>query len=235
MFDGSTIEKRRAAAIHKAAKLGFMLKSKIPGIANWYREGFFIREIEEEFGIETDYNVSPSVAKQAVRYAIVGFPGGFKVAAYTGLISDKIELNQLLTEHKLRNSKETGQRVVQEKIGIHGKSLEQRAAYSSIAGKVGGAVSRDKGVGIHSYGLKERVKNAHKSHIARGLMPWSDKEAISLQEMVQSTASVSSSWKERSSLIAQGLNEKYHSGESVRSANAVRAKYRSVNNDNNNK
>ncbi len=228
---GTGLSQSQATAINAAADLGRRLQDDFPGIAGRYRGGEFTGVIAEDLRISGEYGVSDRVARVAVRYAISGYPGGLGIDSYLGLITDESELEELASEHKRRNSRETGRREAEEGIGVHGRSKEERRSYASKAGKVGGAVSYERRVGIHGQSREERRERALASHRARGLTPWSEEEAKDVLAMMEDPGFTYQTGNHRgkrnAKLIARTLNERYHGGGVVRTNSSVQFYYKS--------
>jgi len=67
------------------------------------------------------YGVSERIARNAIQYALRGYPGGYLVASYGGLITDVDELARIVTGYR----KQTGNKLKRQKKGFCGLSKEE--------------------------------------------------------------------------------------------------------------
>jgi len=233
MASHKELTKKQITAIKRSINLGRILQNDFPEIAGLYRKGTFLPQIAEILNIQIKYEVSENVANEGVRRAIVGYKGDSKIENYIGLIPDK-ESKRIGIEHKVS----TGRKLHKEKMGIHGKTTEQKKE----DGKKGGRKSYEKKLGVHALTTEQLRGLGHKLHqekrgihaktpeqmsedgrksaIARGLTPWTDEEKefayqLSLNPDYHYGSKVSGK------LISSELNIKYHDGNEIRVSSSV--------------
>jgi hypothetical protein len=198
------IDPRKAAAIKLSIDLGRRLQQDFPQIADDYRDLMTRGEIIEKYRICGRYGISIKIAKPAVSYAMRGYNGKEKVGKhtiqrYSGLISDKNELVRIYLALREKGL----EYMVDEKIGIHAQTDEEKRIISSEGG----------------------VNNA----INRGFIPWSEEELEEAQRCSQlrrywSKKKYAGHYRVNNALIAKKLNELFHNGETVREEYGVRIK-----------
>lgn len=185
----------KAQAIIVAARTGRMAQDEIPVVAEEYRHGSYLREsVTTHLDFFERHNVTSN------RLAISSLR--FALCGYDGCAKvpryDGLllaeERRQLSLAHLARSSSETGRRSYQQHTGLHALPLERRID----AGK--------------------------KSAIARGLIPWENKEiedALALAEQIKYGPNSSHPGLPKWGLIAELLNSKYHSGALIRTSESL--------------
>jgi len=86
-----------------------------------YRRFTPLSTIARRLGLVKHYGVSERIARNAIQYAIRGYPGGWRVASYEGLITDVDELARIVTGYR----KKTGNKLKRQKKGFCGLSKEE--------------------------------------------------------------------------------------------------------------
>jgi DNA-binding ferritin-like protein (Dps family) len=178
------------SAIKRAKQVAQDLVKKYKEIANLYRDGCTQREIAEQLDIAEVYGIRPSIAAQAVGYAI---RGDKKEPFIDALINDENELERLCREHQGNGfsgndpsvykewGSRGGKRSYKRGVGIFAGDEEERsrtakrgsAAGSAKGGKKGGMTTYNKGAGIFAMTLQQQIDRTLKSITSRGLTPWS--------------------------------------------------------------
>jgi hypothetical protein len=132
------------------------------------------------------YGVSERIARNAREYALRGYPGGYHVAGYEGLITDGAELKAIVSGYR----KKTGNKLKRQKKGICGFSKEeQRKVAIAGATAVGWIVFTEKEIECASR-LCADPRYCYESGPHKG--------------------------KPKLALVAQELNKRFHKGQSVR-------------------
>src|SRR3989344_3355907 len=150
-------------AVKYGANVGRRLQSEAPQIADQYRGGMFQRDIArgidallERLGATSEY-----VKERAVGFAIRGYPGGYGLEPFKGLIEDTAELERLAKEH-------TGS-----------ITPEQRIEAGRKGGIISGRMAFKKKRGLFSEGYEERIRKAGRnSAIARGVKMWDERRVV---------------------------------------------------------
>jgi len=120
-------------AIKKEVLLGRELQVLYPEIAEDYRKGMTHKEIVEKYNITGQFGVDEEFAKNTVGYSIRGILRAmFDLKPYSGLITDKEELERLAQDHNI----EGGRKTYEQGKGIHGMSEEERIEASRKGGKI---------------------------------------------------------------------------------------------------
>lgn len=180
------------------AEIAQKVQEEFPEIADDYRSGAFYKDIASKYGIGTRYGLDANRAKSAVRHAIQGYTGGFGLAGFPGLIRDRKEKSRLATEHKKKMGNINAEYLMENKIGWHGLTPEERSAAGfkggsitgpanvakkrgfcgmsrkakSIAGKKGGAKSRDLKLGINGLTREQKRHYGRERITLQGMVPW---------------------------------------------------------------
>mgnify|MGYP001576218157 FL=1 len=137
----TNLTREQIAAMRRSIELGLQLQIDMPEIADDYRNGTSAEEIVNRYGIIKRYSSQPGeitmeIAKKSVYYELKGHDGGFGVPAYKGLIPDEKERKRISGEHRPITSNDTevrrefhaagGRKTLELKVGIHGRTPEQR-------------------------------------------------------------------------------------------------------------
>ncbi len=178
-------------AIRLAKEIALELVEKYSEIADLYRDGKTQGDIADDLDIATVYGVKPTIAAQAVGYAIRG--DNSSEPHIKGLITDENELERLCKAHQANGfsgreasvykewGKVGGNRSYTRGVGIFKGDKEERKrtakkgskAGSSKGGKKGGRTTYDRGAGIFALTLQQQIDRTLKSITSRGLTPWS--------------------------------------------------------------
>ncbi|MBS3086958.1 hypothetical protein J4422_04645 [Candidatus Pacearchaeota archaeon] len=193
-------KKSQGGAIRKSIELGLILQRDLPEIAEDARNGKTRSWIVDNYDIVNRYSqfteghLTAGVAKQGVYYAENGHEGGFGIPPYKGLI-DREEKKRISGKYLVEFHRRAGNRSLELKVGVHGRTTEQR---------------------------REDIR---KSIFAKGETPWEQKEIEDARSFSQSPEYYFQEGpymgRINIGLIAEKLNEKYHSGESIRTKNSV--------------
>jgi len=120
---------RTLSAISMAADLGRRIQSDHVELVAMYRRFTPLSTMARRLGLMKGYGVSERIARNAIEYALRGFPGGYRVAGYEGLIMDPDELKVIVSGYR----KKTGKNLKRQKKGICGQSKEEQRK-AAIAG-----------------------------------------------------------------------------------------------------
>lgn len=115
------LQAEQIAAIRKSVEIALQIKSDHPEIAILYRTGSTLPELAQQYIHEEDV-FSSAVAELAIRYAIRGFHGGFGLKEFSGLITDRSELEKICEMHR----KQGGHTAHITKVGVHGMTTEKK-------------------------------------------------------------------------------------------------------------
>ncbi len=236
MYNDAGLTPVQYFAMKKSIELGRILQREHPEIAELFRRGNTLVEIVEELSLESKYGVNQNAASAAVQRAISGYAGNYSGIdfEYEGLIEED-ERIRIGKEHKLKSSFENAHILMEEKRGIFGKTLEQRAEegrrnYHRSLGKLTTEQRRAFGKGAYQKGLAKRTTeqrraDAHKGGIVQGNMPWTDEEKeyvyqLSLDPKYQYSEGPNKGKNDRWKIMSE-VNQKFHRGNEVRSLNSV--------------
>ena len=192
---------KRSAAIHESIALGRILQEEIPEIADDYRNKLNATQIELKYKIRSTYGASSiCVATTAVHYAIRGNYLRSFGQEYPGLIENVLELEELARNHNIRNGSRNGNRLKNQRRGIHLMTPEEK----------------------RRHGLE--------AAIARGEVPWVEDSENDVSEVVCAYFLTTLpeyqglDGRYRSEEVARSLNERFHHGRKVRTGHAVYVK-----------
>lgn len=220
-----TIEMMRT--IRWTAEIGKKIKANYPEVADMFRNKKSLSEIAEDLNLSSEYHAKQDIVLRSVRLALKGYPGGFGIRPYRGLL-DHVEYKSLASEHQSDRGYDSpvGQGLCYEEL--------------SSAGKKGGRTSKRLKLGIFALTIEERVKIGEKAYaaglgkltkkdlsrfgrrscIATGKIHWTRpmlKMAVRLYES-------GDSWNE----VAEAIDQKYCNGQGKitrASANCAVRKY----------
>ncbi|MEK6854773.1 MAG: hypothetical protein AABX73_00965 [Nanoarchaeota archaeon] len=198
-------------AIRKSILIGKTLQDISEKLIKLYKNGSTYQEIAETLGVKESYQVTSSVAKSAVGYAIRGYSGGLVIKPYSGLIDEK-ELSVLRKKHKLEGSVRGGRK----------SGISQSKKHS----------------GMFTLTKSERKKIAYEWVLSRNQVPWTDKitannrtapseleYAVSLYNSQEFRSNINCQGRSKGSPIWEDIvfevNKKYHKGKNVRTLKAV--------------
>lgn len=128
-------------AIISAINAGRFLQQEVPCIADEYRGGAHHRDIAEKYWdiLQRLGITSKIVARRAIGFAIRGHDGKYSIDAFCGLITDRIELEELAKKHELEKKPEdyvtAGKKAVIANGGvpwIERQYLEDRCVLSEV-------------------------------------------------------------------------------------------------------
>ena len=216
MEDYKEFSREQVSAIRQSIKLGRTLKEDHPEIAVIY--GYHPqRDIPKMLDIQSEYGVGDNVAVSGVHHAINGHEEGFGIEGYVGLITDEGEREWLGREHNVQS----GQKLYEQRIGVHGRTAEQHSEDS----QKGGQTTYEEGLGVHGRTAKQHSEDGRKGAIAKGQTPWSDEEKefayMLSQEQEYQHPKGPHRGKPNNELITLELNIQYHDCKEVRSNRAV--------------
>lgn len=214
------IDQEQAGAIKRSAKLGRTLQTELgDDLASFFRRGGTYRAAVARFDIESRYGVTYSVAWNGVRLAISGHNGICKVEEYSGLL-DLDERQSLSLEHKQTH----GNYMLENRIGIHGLSPEERSKNGVVGGRKGGSACFEKRVGIHNLSEAENLEIRRLATLGRKQIPWSDQEMSEAYDLSQQLAyRINDRLKGKK--LAHDLNAKYNNGRSSESVQMAIRRY----------
>jgi hypothetical protein len=161
--------KRKSVA--SSISLGLLIQEDLPEIADLYREGYTQIEIVHLKKLNEAYHVPVYIARAAVQRALSGHSGGFKIDPYPGLLSEK-ERKELEKQHRYegrrRGGLEGGNKSYRESSGIFSEEYGERSEVS----RRNALKSLEQKVGIHGLSREERIENSRKAVEARGDILW---------------------------------------------------------------
>ncbi|MEK6858559.1 MAG: hypothetical protein AABX53_01450 [Nanoarchaeota archaeon] len=216
------LSSEQMGAIWRAANLGRTLQEDCGDkLKASYIEGKLMKEIVDEFDIQSRYHITAHVAVRGVFYALAGFEKDDRhCGAYEGLIPDRAEREKIGKEHKAMVAKAKGIDIFKKRKGIHAQTLEQRKELGHKGGSIGGQKNYQNRVGIHAQSEEGRREAGYQATRAKGLVVWSDAEKTLLSELSRDPYFRRGS-NANAIRIAQALNGTYHGGEEIRNRNAV--------------
>jgi hypothetical protein len=182
---------RSFSAISMAADLGRRIQSDHAEVVAMYRRFTPLSTMARRLGLMKGYGVSERIARNAIEYALRGFPGGYRAASYEGLITDADELKAIVSGYR----KKTGNKLKRQKKGFCGQTKEERRR-AAIAGAtaVGWIVFTEKEIECATR-LCAAPRFCYESGRHKG--------------------------KPQLELVAQELNKRFHKGHSVRDRHSV--------------
>jgi hypothetical protein len=213
----SDLTHEQCSSIRRAERLGLYLQENCgKEIVYLYQNGATLTTIAEELGICTEYAVTKNVARSAICFALRGtaYYAGISEDAeqYAGLLEGD-ELDLLAEQHRKEGLKE-GRRK---------------------GGALGGKTSYENKKGVHAMSHEELSEVGRQGAIARGQFPWFDSEIRQLVDIAASSEYQRNSGQYKGrpdlDLMAQSLNQTFHSGEPIRSANSVGKELRRLKKD----
>jgi hypothetical protein len=182
---------RTLSAISMAADLGRRIQSDHAEVVAMYRRFTPLSTMARRLGLMKGYGVSKRIARNAIEYAIRGFPGGYRVARYEGLITDADELKAIVSGYR----KKTGNKLKRQKKGFCGQTKEEhRKAAIAGATAVGWIVFTEKEIECASR-LCADPRFCYEGGPHKG--------------------------KPKLELVAQELNKRFHKGQAVRTKHSV--------------
>ena len=182
---------RTLSAISMAADLGRRIQSDHAEVVAMYRRFTPLSTMARRIGLMKGYGVSERIARNAIEYALRGFPGAYRVASYEGLITDADELKAIVSGYR----KKTGNKLKREKKGLCGLTKEElRKARIAGATAVGWIVFTEKEIECAS------------------------KLCCDSRYCYESGPHVG---KPKLELVAQELNKRFHQGRAVRTRFSV--------------
>ena len=188
----------------RSIKLGSVLQKDLgPEITQLYRQGYTLQRISDFFDIPRAYVVSKNIAKAAVFRVLAGHRGGLEVDSYEGSMPEE-ERKELARQHK----KDAGERVVREKLGVHGLPEERRIEI------------RDKA--LESLTPQKRILAGHNAAISRGFVPFVNEE-IDYILRCRADPKYRKGVSTDNDLIAREVNQTWHYGREVRNGLSIYA------------
>jgi len=156
-----------------------------------YRRFTPLSTMARRLGLVKGYGVSERIARNAIEYALRGFPGAYRVARYEGLITDADELKAIVSGYR----KKVGNKLKRQKRGICGQSEEEHHKAGLAGAKaVGWIVFSEREIECASR-LCAAPRFCHENGPQKG--------------------------KPNLALVAQELNKRFHKGQAVRTRFSV--------------
>lgn len=219
------LTRKQIVAIRKSLELATQLQRDFPEIADDFRNGVYTSEIVSKYNLIQRYGVSREVAQGAVYRALRGYKGGFGLDSYNGLINEG-ELEKLSKEHQSRSGSYFGPITYEKRLGIFSIPEEEMKDICKKAGKIGGKKIVELRLGIHGRTLEQMSEDGKTAVIARGQVPWEHNEGEYAYNLSQRSAyriqKGPGKGKINTKLIAEEINEFYHNGNPVRSRVSIK-------------
>ena len=159
------VDRKNVVGMRMSQVRGIELAETHPEIVQEYSDGNTLDNIAQKYS--GDYQISPHVAMNAVRYGLIELIG-------------KEEQARIGNEH-LHNSAQTsgrkgGTASFEKGVGCFGMSQEKQKQARLKGGKAGGSIAGkrnyENGVGLANLTSEELIENGRKGAIARGLVPY---------------------------------------------------------------
>ena len=182
---------RTLSAISMAADLGRRIQSDHAEVVAMYRRFTPLSTMVRRLGLMKGYGVSERIARNAIEYALRGFPGAYRVASYEGLITDSDELKAIVSGYR----KKTGNRLKREKKGLCGLTKEEQRKAAIAGAKAVGWIVFTKRETECAFRLCADRRFCYESGPHNG--------------------------KPKLELVAQELNKRFHKGQPVRDRHSV--------------
>jgi len=145
------MKKNQIAAINSSIRLGRVLQTAHPEIADLYqgtkdKKGLSYRQIDEELNISSTYNIGKNISINVIHHAMTGNSNPKFHETYPGLIEDDSLLEKLAREHQSEAGKNSdhrkgGKTTYEQSKGIFSQTEEQWRETRRKAG-VNGAISK---------------------------------------------------------------------------------------------
>lgn len=195
--------------MYRCARDGLHLQKSYPEIADDYRAGLTQRQISDKYGVKETYKIKKdATADTIVHYALAGSRNSFHGKAgrtlnpYKGLLTES-EMAEITRSQRVTR----GHKIKEMREGIFGLDNEALRKNASAAGKIGGAIG------------------ARTAHLNQGRVLWTDVEvytALLLTYDPEYHARKDIHARKNATKIASKLNELFHKGKPVRTAETVR-------------
>ena len=182
---------RTFSAIAIAANLGRRIQSDHADVVAMYRRLTPLSTIARRLRLMKLYGVSERIARNAIEYALRGYPGACGVESYEGLVTDVEELGRIVSGYR----KQTGRRLAKQKKGICGQSKEEQRKAAIAGAKAAGRIVFTKKETACASRLCADPRFCYESGSHEG--------------------------KPQLELVAQELNKRFHNGQSVRTKYSV--------------
>lgn len=234
MTKRNKLERKQFAAILASVKLGIHLQDDLPQIADDYRRGLFASEIVSKYDIVRKYGVNKTISENAVYYALRGNSSflDYRIQ-YHGLLEED-EMRQLADNNRIRHGLELGSLCLEQRVGLFGRTQEEHSRDSKKAGRK----IVEQRLGIHRLSTEERRLNGAlggrrggvQTSINRGYILWTEEE-IELAYILSQDKDYKFQkglCKGKSDLkkMAERLNQEYHQGNSIRNSETIKSKLR---------
>ncbi len=204
MIKYTPVTRNQIGLMCRSIKLGSVLQEDLgPEITRFYRQGYTLQKISDFFDIPRAYGVSRDIAKAAVFRVLAGHRGGLEVDSYEGLMPEE-ERTELARQHK----KDAGDRVVRERLGVHGLPKERRIEIRYKA--------------LESLTAEKRILAGHNAAISRGFVPFVDEE-IDYILRCRADPKYKKGASTNNDLIAREVNQNWHDGKEVRNGLSIYA------------
>ena len=217
------IDKEKIGAMRRAITLGRTLQDEVgEEIRSLYVGGQNVSDIVDKLNVQKLYGpITINVARTAVYKAIIGYQGELRgISPYQGLIDGKDELKKLGRDHIRKVGGMNGRKIFEQKIGVHGRSLEQMREDGRKAGSLSGPKNFRSGLGIHAQTHEQKVELGREAALTRGEVIWTDRELRDLYELSQQEdyrhRVGTHKGKPNHKLITEEINRRWHNSNNVR-------------------
>src|SRR3989344_4647842 len=119
------LTREQIGGIRLTREIGSRLQKDFPEIADDYRNGMTSPEIIQKYKIHLRYGITIQIAKESVYCALYGNEGGFGTVPYKGLFSER-ERKRVSGEHAQIYHSAGGRKTLELRVGVHGRTAEQR-------------------------------------------------------------------------------------------------------------
>lgn len=213
------LDPSQVAGIQFSVMLGHQLKEQHPEIADLYRRGKSLTELEQYLQLVTRFGIKPKTAQAALRYAICGYDGTLDVArhdAYLGLIPDPNERREIAKAHNRDSSRIQGLKNKENKVGFFSITTEERREI----GRKSGLKQYREGIGIHAQTPEDHRRQGVWLATSQGHVPFSDEELQCLMDLATNPR-FQRETQIHAQNISRELNRRFHEGSPVRNGRSV--------------
>ncbi|MBI2499171.1 hypothetical protein HYV88_02925 [Candidatus Woesearchaeota archaeon] len=180
-------------AILYAIEKGLELRNSCPWIADEFRQGKSISALAQDERIKKSFNGSIKTLYRALSLALGGYNREVsfsEIQQYSGLIPNE-EYLSLIQEHNKQSTNEWNKQMQERGIGLAAMTRKQRQEI----GRRSGLKQLENKIGIHAQTLEERKLIIKKALVAQGKTPWENDEMkhcyeLSLQERFRKSSRV---------------------------------------------
>ncbi len=222
-----------ARAIGLAAIIGSRIQADFPEVVDDYRAGRTTAQIAEDRNIIEHYGLSPKTARNAIGYALGGYQGSERIEPYRGLIPSRKEREKLAKKHRSANAERLDMQMQREKRGAYGLDAEARRRLSRLG--LQAQIKRGTLATFSDMSAEKHAATCRTGVIAAGQVPWREREqnetvgrygeveyAERLSELpVLRYSQGTYAGRPRWEFVASLVNEVYHRGKPIRTANST--------------